>query len=341
MPNESSLGEMRHLLCGFAATATISAVVNLGIIDHLSERPRTASELARLTATNEEFLRRVLRYLASEGVFSEQEGDLFALTDLSYWLQSGVPGSLQPRASFVGRTVSWTAWGKLIQSLKTGKSGVQEAFGHTLFEFAKSDPDTAATFDAYMAAQTKASIEAVLNAYSFADVRELVDVGGGRGALLAGILQAHPGVRGILFDLPEVTATAFPLFERAGVSERCKIVSGSFFDQALPGADAYAIKFILHDWSDDDSIRILSNCRQAMAAGGRVLIIEHVMPEISVPDFARFMDMNMLVLTEGGRERTKREFSHLLAAAGLELRTATPTPIGLWVLEGVASHISG
>jgi len=336
MPNESSLKEMRHLLCGFATTAAVSAVVNLGIIDHLSSNPRTTSELARLTGTNEEFLRRVLRYLASEGVFSEQEGDVFALTDLSYWLQSGLTGSLQPRASFVGRTVSWTAWGKLIQCLKTGESGVRAAFGHTLFEFAKSDPDTAAIFDTYMAAQTKASVEAVLNAYNFAGVRELVDVGGGRGALLAGILQAHPGVRGILFDLPEVTDAAYPLLERAGVSDRCKIVSGSFFDQVLPAADAYAIKFILHDWSDDDSIRILSNCRRAMTAGGRVLIIEHVMPEQSVPDFARFMDMNMLVLTEGGRERTKQEFSQLLAAADLELRTVTPTAIGLWVLEGVA-----
>jgi hypothetical protein len=333
MPGKSSYVEMRHLLHGFATTATISAIVNLGVADHLADGPRSASELARLTGANEDFLRRVLRYLASEGIFAEEAGDMFALTELSQWLRTGMPGSLQPRASFIGSTALWVAWSKLERSLKSGRSGMQEAFGHSLFEFAKDDPETAAAFDTFMAGQTRASNAAVIGSYDFAGIKELADIGGGRGALIAGILDANPGMRGILFDMPNVVANAPAVLESAGVANRCRIASGSFFDDVPAGADAYSLKFILHDWSDDDCVRILSNCRRAMSLGGRILIIEHILPEKSGPDYARYMDINMLVMTEGGRERTRDEFTRLLAGAGLEIRSATPTDIGLWVLE--------
>jgi hypothetical protein len=337
MQGAAGLAEMRRLISGFSVTIAISAVAELRIADHLSSGARTASELARLSGVNEDFLRRVLRYLASEGVFEEQAGDAFALTERSHWLRSDVPGSLRPRALFTGSTMSWTAWGNLLKALETGTSAFQAAFGEEIFDYLRHQPDAAATFNAFMAGQTAASVEAVLAAYDFAGVRELVDVGGGRGALVAGVLRANPEMRGILFDMPEVVATAQPLLEQAGVANRCKLVGGNFFETVPAGADLYVLKFILHDWTDAESIRILENCRQAMGSNGRVLIVEHVVPEDSGPHISKFMDINMLVMTSG-RERTRREFEQLLAVAGLQLRRLEPTSIGFCVLECVASQ---
>lgn len=336
MQSDPSLVEMRRLIAGFSVTMAIATVADLKIADHLSDGPKTSSDLARLSGVDEHFLRRVLRYLASEGVFAEQDGDVFALTAESQWLRSDVPGSLRPRAVFAGSALNWKAWGSLPASLRTGMSAVQVAFGQSLFDYVKSQPDAAATFNTFMAEQTAASVAALLDAYSFAGVREVIDVGGGRGALIAGVLRAHTQLRGILFDTAEVVATAAPLLDRAGVTDRCKVISGDFFAAVPAGADLYVLKFILHDWPDADCIRILKNCRQAMATGGRVLIVEHAVQKESGPDFAKFMDLNMLVLSPGGRERTRQEFTQLLAAAGLQLREFLPTVIGLYALECVS-----
>jgi predicted O-methyltransferase YrrM len=337
MQSEASLAEMRRLVCGFSVSIAVSAVADLGIADYLSDGPKTASDLARLSGADQHFLRRVLRYLASEGVFAEQDGGLFALTERSRWLRSDVPGSLRPRAVFTGSAMSWSAWGSLLESLKTGASGIQVALGQSLFEYVKSHPEAAERFNTFMAEQTTASVEALLAAYRFDGVRELVDVGGGRGALIAGVLRAYPGLRGILFDQPEVVATARPLLDRAGVADRCEVVGGDFFKVLPAGGDVYALKFILHDWPDQECIRILKNCRQAMTTGGRVLVVEHVVPEDSGPHFSKFMDMAMLVLSPGGRERTQQEFTELLTAAGLQLRRLVPTAVDLCALECVPS----
>lgn len=329
----SSLGEMRRIIAGFSLTVAVSSIAELGIADHLAEGPKTAAALAALTGANEDFLRRVLRYLASEGVFEERDGDIFALTERSVWLRSDVPGSLRPRAIFAGSQLNWTAWGFLPQSIRAGTSGIQLAFNESLFEYLKTHPDAAAIFNRFMAQQTAASVEALLNSYDFRGIREIVDVGGGHGALVAGILKAHPEMRGILFDLPEVIATARTFLDRIGVSDRCKLVGGSFFSEVPAGSDLYVLKFILHDWPDDECKQILNNCQKAMARDGTLLIVEHVLPEGKGPDFARFMDVNMLVLTAGGRERTRQEFADLLNAAELQLKRLLFTPIGLRVLE--------
>lgn len=151
------------------------------------------------------------------------------------------------------------------------------------------------------------------------------------------MLKANAGLRGILFDMPEVIATAPPLLEQAGVSDRCEVIGGNFFDAVPAGADLYALKFILHDWSDDRCIRILRNCREATAPGGRVLIVEHIVPTERGPHFSKFMDINMLVMTSEGRERTEEDFIRLLSAAGLQLRRSTPTAIDLCVMECMTS----
>lgn len=330
------LAEMRRLITGFSLTIAISAAAELGIADHLVNGAKSVAELARLGGVREDFLRRMLRYLASESVFEERPGDLFALTERSHWLRSDVPGSLRPRAAFAGSRFSWTAWGHLLQSLRTGTSAFRTAFGEDIFDYLKHDATAAATFNSFMAGQTAASVDAVLAAYGFAGVRELADIGGGRGALVAGVLRANAEMRGILFDLPGVIATAGPLLAQAGVADRCGLAGGSFFESVPAGADLYVLKFILHDWSDEDCIRILGNCRQAMAPGGRLLIVEHVIPEESGPHVAKFMDLNMMVMTSG-RERTRREFEQLLSSTGLQLKQVAPTSLGFAVLECVAA----
>jgi len=334
MQEETGAAEMRHLITGFSVTIAISAVAELGIADHLSEGPRTAADLARLSQVDEGLLRRVLRYLASEGVFERRDGDVYALTERSRWLRSDIPGSLRPRAIYTGSAMSWPAWGSLLQCLKTGTTGFQLVFGEGIFDYVRSHPEAAATFNAFMAGQTAASVEAILAAYSFADVRELVDVGGGRGALIAGVLRAHGKMRGILFDMPQVIVTAQSLLDQAGIADRCRMLGGDFFEAVPAGADLYVLKFILHDWPDDKCVRILRNCRKAMARGGRVLIVEHVVPEDGGPHISKFMDMNMMINT-GGRERTRQELEQLLASADLQLRHVAPTAIGLKILECV------
>lgn len=330
------LAEMRRLITGFSLTIAISAVAELGIADHLVKGAKSAAELARLSGVHEDYLRRMLRYLASEGVFEEQAGDFFALTERSHWLRSDVPGSLRPRAVFTGSRLCWTAWGHLLQSLRTGTSAFRGAFGEDIFDYLKHDASAAATFNSFMAGQTAASVDAVLAAYDFAGVREVADIGGGRGALVAGVLRVNATMRGLLFDLPDVIATAGPLLTQAGVADRCKLVGGSFFESVPAGSDLYVLKFILHDWTDEDCVRILQNCRRAMAPGAQLLIVEHVLPEERGPHMARFMDINMMVMTSG-RERTQSEFEQLLAAAGMRLQRIVPTAIGVCLLECVAA----
>ncbi len=333
MQSGASFAEMRRLIVGHSVTIAISAIAELGIADHLAAGPRTAAELARLSGTSEDFLRRVLRYLSSEGVFEERAADLFALTERGYWLRSDVAGSLRPRAVFIGGDVSWTSWGHLTACLRRGISGTEVAFGQGLFDYLRDHPEAATRFNTFMADQTAASVSAVLKAYDFSDVSDLVDIGGGRGALVAGLLQAYAGLRGILFDQPSVVAQAQPLLERAGIAERCRIVGGDFFAEMPAGADLYVMKFVLHDWSDDDCLRILANCREAMAENGRLLIVEHILPLEPGPHPARFMDINMLVMAQGGRERSETEFQRLLEGSGFALYGLTPTEIGFSVLD--------
>ena len=333
MQDNAGYNEMRRLVGGYATSIAISAVTELGIPDLLAKEPKDAAGLARQVGADEAFLRRVLRYLAGEGVFVEQPDGRFALTSMSQWLRSDASGSVRARAVFIGTDASWIAWGKLLSALRSGRSALFEAYGETLFEYAARHPEVAASFNRFMAEQTASSVAALLGAYDFSGIRQLVDVGGGRGALVAGVLARYPAMRGILFDMPAVIAGAAPVL--AGLGDRCQAVGGSFFEGVPEGADAYAIKFVLHDWTDEDCLRILRNCRKAMAPGGRVLVIEHLLPADGRPGFARFMDLTMLAMTPGGRERSEAEFVRLLAAAGLRLQRTVVTPIELCVLECV------
>jgi hypothetical protein len=327
--------QMRRQICGFAVTMAISAITRLGIPDLLAEAPRTAEALAGAVGADLDFLARTLRYLASEGVLDARADGSFALNERSQWLRSEIAGSLAPRAAWSGSPLSWGSWGGLLAAMRSGRSGLEAAFGKPMFEFLEQDPDSAAMFNRFMTGQTAASVAAFLAVYDFAGIGLLVDVGGNRGALLAGVLAANPAMRGILFDLPKVVAHAAPVL--ADVAERCSVVGGDFFAAVPEGGDAYALKFILHDWNDERCVRLLEHCRRAMVPGGRVLVIEHVVPEEPGGHIAYYMDLNMLTMTDGGRERTEAEYRALLQRAGLTLRRSLPTPIGVNVLEAIAT----
>ncbi len=337
MASSKAFADMQAVTSGMAVSVATSAAAQLAIADRLAGGPRTTADLAVECKCDEGFLRRLLRFLSTCGIFERLPSDRFAQTERSAWLRSDVAGSLRPRAVFLGSGMSWAAWGKLASSIRSGNSAFREAHGRDIFDYAEANPEEAATFNDFMAQQTAASVTALLAAYDFEGISTLVDVGGGKGALLAGVLKAHEAMRGTVFDLPEVIAFAGPHLEAAELGGRCKAVGGDFFKAVPEGADCYILKFILHDWDDEVSVGILKACRNAMATAARILIIEHLLPEEPGPHFAHFMDLQMLVMTVGGRERTRSEYAALAQAADLTLHRSFPTAIGLDVMVCTAS----
>jgi hypothetical protein len=330
-PDQALPAELRRLVDGYQATQAIHAAAALGIPDLLDDDARSADELAAATGTNADALYRLLRALAALGVLREEADRRFALAPLGEPLRSGHPESLAGWASFVGRPDHWAAWSSLLHSVRTGENAFRHVHGVDVWEYRSTRPEESAIFDRAMTAVTQAANRSLIEAYDFGRFHKIVDVGGGRGALLAALLRAHPALRGILFDRPHVVAGADELTE---FGDRCRVVGGSFFEGVPAGGDAYVLKAIVHDWEDDQAVAILSSCRRATADGGRLLVIERDLggPNDNAP--AKFSDLNMLV-GPGGRERTLAEYNGLLRHAGFELGGATPTDSGLNVIEAV------
>jgi hypothetical protein len=264
-------------------------------------------------------LGRLLRALAAAGVLSESAGR-YALTELGQGLRSDVEGSVAGWAAYVGRPYRWQGWSALLHSVRTGENGFRSVYGVGAYEYRRAHPEEAAIFDAAMTTMSRRQNAAVLEAHDFGRYGVVVDVGGGHGALLAGILERHAGVRGVLFDQPEVVAGAPAV-------ERMDVVGGSFFDGVPAGGDAYLLKSVLHNWEDADALAILRACRDAGAPV--VLLVER---DLATDPAAAFSDLNMLV-GPGGRERTLDEYSALLAAAGFTLTGSTTTGLGFSVIH--------
>jgi hypothetical protein len=328
-----------RMVTGFYLSRAIHVAAKLGIADLLADGPRGHEDLAAATHTHAPSLRRVLRLLASAGVFSEEADERFGLTPIGACLRSGVPGSMRAAALLFGG-ISQQAWGDLLHSVETGEPAFRRVFGLEPFDYMAQHPDEAANFDAAMADFTRQIATAVAAAYDFAPFRKIVDVGGGNGALLTGILKANPALTGLLFDLPPVAERAAAELRAQGLGERCEIVGGDFFEAVPAGGDAYLLKHVIHDWDDARATTILSNCRRAMGAKARLLIVEGVYPErIEQSDESRGAasnDVNMLVCT-GGRQRSEAEFRALYDAAGLKLMRVVPTQTPVKVIEGVCA----
>ncbi len=324
---------LMQMLFGAQMQRSVCLAAKLGIPDLLAERAQTAEELAAKTSTHPPSLYRLLRTLASIGVFAEKAEKKFELTPISALLRSDVPNSVRDFAVMMGEDWMWQAWSELPYSVKTGGVAHEKAQGMGSFEFFQKNAEAGKVFNAAMTNFTRAMIPAAVEAYDFSRINRLVDVAGGHGLLLAGILKANPHLRGVLFDLPFVIDGAGALLDEQGVSDRVELVSGNFFESVPAGADAYMMKHIIHDWDDESSIKILKNIRSAMSENGRVLIIEMVVPDGNEPSPSKALDILMLVM-EGGKERTKEEYRRLLEASGFELTRIVPTRSPYSVIEG-------
>jgi hypothetical protein len=323
---------LTRMINGYQVSQALHVAATLGIADVLKDGPRTVDDLAQVTDTDRAALVRLLRALASVGVFRDDDGSIH-LTPLAEHLQSDRPGSLRAWAMHIGQPYFWTGWNHLLDSVRTGEPAFHALYGMSPWEYREAHPEADAIFNAAMTGLAAGVAEAVVEDYDFSGIDVLVDVGGGQGALLTAVLTANPRLRGILFDQPHVLSDAEAILARAGVASRCQLVGGSFFDSVPAGATAYILKNIIHDWDDTAAVRILRVCRDAMAADGRVLLVERVIQAGNDPDPAKYLDLNMLVML-GGRERTVDDFQMLLADAGLSLTRVVPTRSGFSVIEG-------
>jgi hypothetical protein len=321
-PRLSLLG----LINGFQITQAIHVAAALRVADHLNDGPRSAGELAALTKSHPDSLYRLLRALAAVGVFREDEGRNFALAPMGDCLRTDSATPLGAWAEVVGSRYFWQAWGHLLHSVQTGKNAFQNLNGKNVWQFRAEHPDYGATFNQAMTQLSGGSAEAVIRTYDFSAFRHIVDVGGGHGLMLAAILRAHPHIRGTLFDQSGVVAGAKAVLAERGVIERCDIVGGNFFETVPEGADAYLMRVVIHDWEDDEAIAILKVCRRAMRETAKLLLIERLVAPPNEMPAVKFSDLNMLV-SPGGRERTREEFSDLFAKSGFELTGVFPAGI--------------
>jgi hypothetical protein len=333
MPKKtSSHTTMLNLIIGHWVSRLIQLAAQLNIADLLKAGPRSAEQLAKTANVRAPQLYRVLRALASVGVFAETKGGRFKLTPLAATLQSGVPGSMRTAALMLNSDWQWDAWQKLLEGVASDDVPFVKAHGMPVFEYLEKHPQDLAAFHDSATGLTNPAIAA---AYNFSKFRTLVDVGGSHGALLTTILKAHPSLKGVLFDQPSVIAGAKKgrHLAEAGIARRCRLEAGSFFVSVPAGADAYIMKYILHDWDDERCVKILSNCRAAMNKNGRVLVVDSVIPPGNAPGYVKLLDIEMLVI--GGRERTKADFSSIFRKSGLKLTRVVATKSPLSIVEGV------
>jgi SAM-dependent methyltransferase len=326
-----------QMIWGIHISRAVYLVAALGIADLLAGGPMTAAQLAQATQAHEGSLYRVLRLLAALGVLTEHDHRSFSLTILGERLRADVPASMRSWALLVDAGGGLRSFEPIIEIVKTGKPGLDIAYGMGLFEFLAVHPDLAQKFQAAMSERTAAFAPGVAAGYDFSPMRIVADIGGGKGTLLAAILRAHGHLRGVLFDRRPVVADAAQVFRAAGVADRCEIVAGDFFQGVPDGADAYLLANVLHDWDNADAVRILGACRRAMAKDGRVLIIERLIPDNpadAVP--VLLSDLTMLVVA-GGQERTNAEYGQLLDEAGLSLAKVQPVAPPYGVIEGLPS----
>jgi hypothetical protein len=312
----------------------LHAAASLGIADRLASGPKNATQLACETESDPSSLYRLLRALASVGVFQESVDGQFSLTPLGDRLQSDVSESMLAWVLLLNGPVCRRAWEKLLHSVRTGKPGFDDTFGQPAWDYYEAHPEAGELFNRAMTSSATIKRHAVVAGHDFVGIRVLVDVGGGHGSILAAVLAAHPEMRGILFDLPHVVSGAGEHFRSAGVADRWERVGGSFFDSVPAGGDAYMLATVIHDWDDEAATAILKTCHSAMAPGTKLLLLEQIIPPGNDPDPGKFDDLNMLVLL-AGRERTAVEFRVLLESAGFALTRILPTPSQWSVVEGV------
>ena len=334
-PKVSPAVTLHQLVNGAFVAQAISVFARLGVADALVTGPRAVEKIAEAVGAHGPALYRMLRALGDVGVVTEVENRLFALTPLGEMLRSNVPGSLRGMMTVIGLPFHRNPWTDLYETIKTGESAFDRVYGMEIFTYLAEHPEDAAFFDTEMSLVSTTLAVSVVQAYDFTHFSTVVDVGGGRGGPLAAILAANPHLQGVLFDKPAVVVGAEEVFSRAQVLDRCKVVSGDFFDSVPGGGDAYLLSNVIHNWDDDHAVQILGRCRAAIANTGCVLLVEPVLPEDTAPSMAKLADLGMLVMTSGGRERTETEYRTLFDRAGLRLTRIVPSTALVSLAEAV------
>jgi hypothetical protein len=319
---------------GYMISSALQVATRLGIADRLADGPEPVDQLAGATATNEDALYRLLRALASVGVFEEVSPRRFGLTPMASCLRRDVPGSSHDMVLWITDALHFTTYAELMHSVKTGVPAVDKVVGMPVFEYLARNREVSDVFNNAMTLFSAMVIPAVLEAYDFGGIDTLVDVAGGHGHVLVSILQKYPRMRGILSDVDHVIAGAGPKIAQAGVADRCRTESIDFFKAVPSGGDAYIMKHIIHDWDDGRALTILKNIRTALDGrpNGKVILLEAVLGPTNQPDFGKIIDLEMLTMP-GGRERTAEEFGTLFARAGLALSRIVPTKSPVSVIE--------
>ncbi len=314
----------------------IHVVAALGVADLLADAPESVEQLAEATGARPPYLQRVMRALASFGVFSEDSAGRFALAPLGEFLKRDVAGSLHGAALFFGGETGTGAVRLFLECVKTGESAIHKlSGGKGIFDWLQSDPKLTKLFNSVMTSFSTLHITGLLEAYDFSQATKIVDVGGGHGKILAEILKKNPGMHGVLFDLAHAFAGGQATVAQAGLADRCEVISGDFFVSVPAGADAYILSRVIHDWDDEKTVAILKIVRGAIAPHGRLILLETMLRPNGGSVYPVLSDLNMLLLT-GGCERTEVEYRAVYRAAGFELTktVATKSPTGTTVIEG-------
>ncbi|HKN32453.1 MAG TPA: methyltransferase [Terriglobales bacterium] len=314
-PVSPSMRMMQILWPGAMAVQAIHVAAKFALADLVASGPKSIKELADATHTHGSSMGRLLRALTTLGIFVEDTAGRYRQTALSDTLRSEHPESIRPLAMMLGAHFVWKPSGALDETVRTGQPSFERVYGAPFFEYLAGHSDDAAVFNTAMSSSPD-YLAAIVGAYEFSKFERIVDVGGGHGLLLAGILFANPRLCGVLYDLPAVVADTSAL-RKEPISQRCEIIGGDFFKGVPAGADAYILKGIIHDWNDEAALRILKNCRRAIHSDGTLLLAETVLSPSTDPASA-LMDMLMMVLTNG-RERTESEFRSLLQEAGFSM----------------------
>ena len=323
---------LRQMLPDIRVIQMIYVAAKLNIADLLSEGPVTVEELANTCNAHAPTLYRLLRALASLGIFTEVEPMKFGLTELAELLRSDVPESMQTKALWLGEPWRWRPFGELLYSVQTGQPAFNHVFGQNIFDYLLAKPDAAAIFNQTMTEGTNIQGTAVADLYDFSHASMVIDIGGGHGSLLAAILKHYPLSQGTIFDHPAVLEDADSLLSTEGVLERCKLVGGDFFEELPKGGDIYILKHIIHDWDDERALSILRNCHAAMEKQASLLIIEWVIPPGNDRHHGKILDIEMLTLF-GSQERTEAEYHKLLSMAGFKIKSILPTPANVDIIE--------
>lgn len=328
---------MLQFLGGIRAARSIYVAAELGIADLLADSPKTIEELAEATGTHGQSLYRVLRALAGFGIFAEDETGRFTLTPPAEFLRSDVPDSVSPSVSLFGQDWHWQVWENLFESVKTGEPAFDKLHGMQFFDYCNQNFEFA-----NLSGQSKTSIAArasaaLLESYDFSSMSKVVDIAvmGGYGNTLIPLLKANPTMKGTLFDIQPVIEAAKPAVEAAGLSDRCELIVGHCLESVPSGGDAYILMFVVHNWDDERAIKILKNCHAAMAENGKVLLIEMIMPLGNEPFVGKLVDLESLLITPGGRERTEAQYHSLLEAAGFKVTKIIPTKTANSIIEAV------